>query len=870
MYSSVRVLASSDMPIPLSRHASRQDPVPTPVSIKHIQIKSEIMANKFLKQSKLPWTSKDVVDAIEERLEDLAKFNQEFEGARTDARSIRQRLTLQTNGGYPDSDDDDPTLDAAHKKSVDLVQDYKRLIGEVPAKAAELKGMQEEADDDKAIVDKILADGSPHAIKTAEVMKTKIPEDKMIVMVQAVATRHGSLDFLRNIGSEHRQVLLTKEAEVAEYRQAQQVSPDVQAEAVGEDELIPSTYPELDSGKKDPAELLSACVIAQRNARDLETRVGDLEDRLAAECSAHKSLRQQFVQNEDALKGKESALEQGAKSLDDSEKNVARLKDEAAKLQEKINELEEGLVVKDDLIDELRESRDEVERLKDQVGKMQPDVDEKSRLEEELVGQREKLDSVEMENEGLRQELKGKAEVLEACNEAKDSAQRLADKYQADLAQRERELENALSDQKETDEQLSSISRDERRYRSDYRFELEMHQATRDELVGEQSTVKAKEEEIQGLKDSIKSKDEEIQGLQGLMTSKEAEAQALKDTIESKEDSLKRVTDELEQVTYQLLDRDEQLQSQNKSVDELRTSLEHSSRDMAEAEQDMGFIIRLSNLSIRPAAADWTPLLRSLRVSDPIVITPDAGMPRQTWAILPSWAGSVSSEPPCIHTSLDSVLLELYGHCMAEGDIACNPCLQALCTLSSLVERQGVAKVSSLVLVLEKLEARLRGLEAPSAYEGMVMLGLRYLAELVRSRLPGVDVPGLSAITDSLDGMMKQADKCLDVIRNVSDGLCSSGDIGTVEANQGLRLASREGRVLVLLADSECVDELFLLADPEERTVMAVCRRRLDIGVQLSTAGELVISAVIKAPAGMSDIGLDLSAAEADWIQEKM
>lgn len=524
----------------------------------------------------------------------------------------------------------------------------------------------------------------------------------------------------------------------------------------------------------------------------------------------------------------------------------------------------------DDLIDELRESRDEVERLKDQIGKMQPDVDEKSRLEEELVGQREELDSAEMENEGLRQELKGKAEVLEACNEARDSAQRLADKYQADLAQKERELENARSHQKKTNETLSSITRDERRYRNEYHCELELHQMTRDELVREQSTVKAKEEEIQGLKDSIKSKDEEIQGLQGLMASKEAEARALKDTIDSKEDSLTRVTDELEQVTYQLRDRDEQLQSQNKSVDDLRASLEHSGRDKAEAELDMGFIIRLSNLSIRRAGADWTPLLRSLRVSDPIVITPNGGMPRQTWAILPSWAGSVSSEPPCIHTSLDSVLLELYGHCMAEGDIACNPCLQALCTLSSLVERQGVAKVSSLVLVLEKLEARLRGLEAPSAYEGMVMLGLRYLAELVRSRLPGVDVPGLSAITDSLDGMMKQADKCLGVIRNVSDGLCSSGDIGTVEANQGLRLASREGRVLVLLVDSECVDELFLLADPEESTVMAVCRRRLDIEVQLSTAGELVNSAVIKAPAGMPDIELGLTAAEAEWIQENL
>lgn len=336
----------------------------------------------------------------------------------------------------------------------------------------------------------------------------------------------------------------------------------MQAEAVGEDELIPSTYPELNSDRRDPAELLSACTKAQSKARHLETGVAGLEYRLAAESSAHHSLRQQFVQNEDALKGKESAPEQGAKLLDDSEKNVVRLKDGAAKVQEKINELEEGLIVKVDLIDELRESRDEVERLKDQVEKMQPDVDEKSRLEDELAGQREKLDIAEMENEGLRRELKGKAEVLESCNEAKDSAQRLADKYQAGLAQKERELGNALSDQKETDETLSSITRDKRRYRSDYHLELEMHQATCKELVREQNTVKAKEEVIQGLKDSIKSKDEEIQGFQGSMASNKAEAQALKDTIESKEDSSKRVKDELEQVTYQLRDRDEQLQSQ--------------------------------------------------------------------------------------------------------------------------------------------------------------------------------------------------------------------------------------------------------------------------------------------------------------------
>lgn len=267
--------------------------------------------------------------------------------------------------------------------------------------------------------------------------------------------------------------------------------------------------------------------------------------------------------------------------------------------------VEEGLISKDDLMNELRESRLEVKRLKDQVEKMQPDVDEKVRLEEELVGQREKLDIPEMENTSLHQELKGKAEVLEACIEAEDPAQRLADKYQADLSQKEQELGIALSGQ-ETDETFSSTSRELKRHRRDEHFELEMRQATRDELVSEQSTVKEKEGEIHW--------------------------QGLKNSIESEKDSLRRVIDDLEQVTYQLRDRDEQLKSQSKSVDDLRASFEDFGRDKADAELNVGFIIRLSNLSIHTVATnvpDWAPLLRSLGVTGPVVITSDEGMPRK-------------------------------------------------------------------------------------------------------------------------------------------------------------------------------------------------------------------------------------------------
>lgn len=45
---------------------------------------------------------------------------------------------------------------------------------------------------------------------------------------------------------------------------------------------------------------------------------------------------------------------------------------------------------------------------------------------------------------------------------------------------------------------------------------------------------------------------------------------------------------------------------------------------------------------------------------------------------------------------------------------------------------------------------------------------------------------------------------------------------------------------------------------------------QMDSDVQLSTAGELVDNAVIKAPAGQADIELDLIAAEADWMQENL
>lgn len=63
-------------------------------------------------------------------------------------------------------------------------------------------------------MDKALSGGSLHAIITAEVMRMKIRDDNMMVMLQAVTTYHDSLEFLRNIGSEHWQLLLVKGAEL--------------------------------------------------------------------------------------------------------------------------------------------------------------------------------------------------------------------------------------------------------------------------------------------------------------------------------------------------------------------------------------------------------------------------------------------------------------------------------------------------------------------------------------------------------------------------------------------------------------------------------------------------------------------------------
>lgn len=222
-----------------------------------------------------------------------------------------------------------------------------------------------------------------------------------------------------------------------------------------------------------------------------------------------------------------------------------------------------------------------------------------------------------------------------------------------------------------------------------------------------------------------------------------------------------------------------------------------------------------------------------------------------------------SSELPCVPPSPDSLLFELFGHAMAEGDIRCSQCLRTLAVLSTQVGRHGVGKVSSFVIVLEKLVGRIRSLEAISGYQGMILLGMRYLASLVRSRVP--NAPGLTAIEDGLDVMMEQANESLGVIHHVSHAMCVSGDIETTEADWALRLNSTEGHRLMLLSEPRHPDELFLLADVDKKTIRAVSGERCEMNANFE-AGDLIKSAVIKTPPDQPDIELVLMDEEEDWM----
>lgn len=549
----------------------------------------------------------------------------------------------------------------------------------------------------------------------------------------------------------------------------------------------------------------------------------------------------------------DSTVEQQDKQAPSSEDAVARLENVAENLQHSISELKAVIVKQDGLKAELDESRDEVEALKEQVERMKTGFAEKSALEKKLAQKQERVEGLEDENASLRRDLQGKTNLLDTCTAAKESAQMLADGCRAELVQKTDELEKARALQKSALDGYSSASRSEHELRYKYRSENQLREATRKELNKEQESRKEKEAEVQRLQASIVSKDGEIQTLEDLIKSKDRE---------------------IEQLEYQLGDRDNELKTQNESLDQLTADLGEARRGKADAELDLGLVIRLSIRATDVNVQDWNPLLCSMRASTPVQVSPIEDVSEQVWAILPSWNGSSadgetglgSAELPCVSSSPDSLLFELFGHAVAEGDIRCSQCLLTLAALSAHVGRHGVTKVSSFVIVLEKLVARFRSLEAVSGYQGMLLLGLRYLASLVRSRVP--DSPGLAAIEDSLDVMMKQASESLGVIRHVSDALCASGDVDTAGADWALRLDSTEGRSVMLLAEPRHPDDLFLLADLDKRTVRAVSCDRCEINVTPTEAGGLLKSAVIKTPTGQPDIELVLTKEEDDWMLE--
>lgn len=552
----------------------------------------------------------------------------------------------------------------------------------------------------------------------------------------------------------------------------------------------------------------------------------------------------------------DSTVESQDKQPPSSEGTVARLESEAESLRRKVSELEAVVIKQDGLKAELDESYDQVEALKEQVERMRTDFAEKSTLKEELAQKKERVSELEYENASLRRDLQGKTDLLGTCNAAKESAQKLADKCWDELTQRTAELEKARSLQKSTQDGYSSAIRSERDLRSKHRSEKELREATFNELIKEQKRCEEKEAEVRRLQASIGTKDEEIQ--------------TLKDSTQSKDQ-------EIEQLVYQLGDRDNELESQKRSVNQLTADFDEARRGKADVELDLGLVIRLSTRATDVNVQDWAPLIHSLRDSAPIQISPVENMSAQVWAILPSWDGSPadedtglgSSELPCVPSSPGSLLFELFGHAMAERDIRCSQCLRSLAALSAQVGRHGVTKVSSFVIVLEKLVARIRRLEAVSGYQGMMLLGLKYLASLVRSRVP--DAPGLAAVEDSLNVMMEQANESLGVIRHVSHALCVSGDIETTEADWALCLSSTEGRSLMLLAEPRHPDELFLLADLDNRTVRAVSCERCEINVMLNEArDDFIKSAVIKAPTDQPDIELVLTDEENDWMLEHL
>lgn len=902
----------------------------------------------MLRQGKLPFSNPEVEKAIESREDSLDALDQTFEKVQTEARDIKQVLSRDSTGDYPDHDDKDPLVSAAHKRSLDLVNEYKRLAHSVPTKSTELDAWQEAADRKKHRMDKILSRQGGPGIDTAEVMKMQIPHDKMLVLVQAVATRHGSLDFLRKLSAEHRQLLLSKEHEIAELKRAEQgVEVSVSSGIVEDDEVIPSTNPDVDyrttsASQEIPTQVdlaqrdlaaRAASLDAENKIKDLERQLKEATQKFEDEYNAHvetwDSLRKQLSEEVKSRKDSESAFEHQKDQLAISKDEVVKLTTKVHEMVVDAEKLKEGMDDHDDLLNQLDDSRLEVAALNERIDWADEDAASRRQLDDDTAELQIHMKLVEQQVQDLENQLQGKTVLLNACRSARDTAQDLADRNRSERDSMKTDLDKAEALKNVTMEEYYKTERQREKLQRDFSFEVEFHQTTRDVLTKEhQESIEAKDAEIihlkglnksfeesiavknaeiirlQGLNKSFEEsatvKDTEIVGLQGLNQScqesimtKDAEIIRLQASGKSLDELLKAQAEENAQLTSQLKEKEEEVQSQARRIKDLSREcgdlellgpeLSKVKGEKADTQDDLSLII--STLSLGNAAvglADWTPLLRSLRDADPLEsVSPDENLSREVWAILPSWQSSpsqldndadIASEPVGLRSSTAGLLLHLYGCGMAEDAFPCNNYLQIIAALSSMVASQGPFKVSSLVLVLEKLMARLRRLVTVSASEAMVILSLRYLVALVKARMPGDDgphVPGLPVIEAGLDDIMQQMDMSLNIIRQVSDDLCSYGNIERVVVSRGIQLSSKDGRSLVFLPDPAPSSELFLIAEPEKKTVRAVSSSRLDYKFTYTDVGEFEEStAIIKAPAGQSDINLELTREEYSWISE--
>ncbi|KAL1847824.1 hypothetical protein Daus18300_013813 [Diaporthe australafricana] len=832
-----------------------------------------------VRQGKLPFSNPDVTKAINDREHDLAQFDQVFKSVKAEARDIKQILKRDSTGDYPDDDDTDPLVSAAHTRSLDLVDEYDRLVHLVPTKCTELDGWQDAAERKKQRMDKILSRQGGPGIDVDKVMEMQIPDDKMLVLVQAVATRHGSLDFLRKLSAEHRQLLLSKEEEIAELNRSQNAAEvGVSSGIIVDDEVIPSTNPLVDYGiisrsrvaptQVDVAQRDLASIAASKDAenkiKDLERQLKEVTRKFEAEQNAHaeteNSLQNQLTEEEKGRKDSESAFEQQKDQLATCQGEVVKLTTKVRELNVEAEKLKQGADDQDGLLIQLEDSRSKVEALNERIKKMDEDATSRTQLEEDNANLQRQIGVVLEQNQDLEKKFQGKSDALDACKLARDTAQNLADQLQSEKDSMKTDLDKAVALKDATANEYYKTERQKNKLERDYTSEVGLHKVTRDHLRKQHlASIEVKDAEIiriQGLKESLEasvvakdnevillrassksleasimSKDAEItrlktsteslqesitekdteiirlktstrsleesitakdaeiislenstRSLEESITEKDAEITRLKASTKSLEDSLAARAQEKENLVNQVKRKDEEAQSQARSIEDLsrkcgdleilRAELSKAEGEKADTEIDLSLIISKSGLGIAAVClADWAPLLRSLRDAGPLEsVSPDENLPRQAWAILPSWQDSssqlgdeadlvnnVASGTIGLPSSTEGLLLHLYGCGMAEDPFPCNKCLQVIAPLSALVAGKGPSKVSSVVMVLETLVARLRSLVAISGYEAMVVLSLRYLTALIKARMPDNDdvhVPSLSIIEQGLDELM--------------------------------------------------------------------------------------------------------------------